>query len=130
MTFTSNGSKLMFNNVVVYQAPGYVEIEHQFNDKALVLYRPGHLYDSGPGDQYKSLESEELWKKVSRNVLMIDKDGNVLWRIQNHNYKNTPDAYLWARVHEDGTLIAYSNTGYRSKIDIETGKILDSDLVR
>ena len=129
MSFSAEDTRLMFNGVTVYEAPGPVVIEHEFNDKALILYWPGRLYDSGPGNRYKSLESEELWEQVSRNVLMVDKDGNVEWRIANFNYKNRPNFY-YRIAQDDQGWFATTSDDYLKKIDMETGEVLESSLSR
>jgi hypothetical protein len=116
----------MFNDRAVYQAPGPVEIVKEFNDKVLIFYNTHDLYDTSLAAENTPLESEEEWEKISRNILMVDKKGEIVWRIENFNYKNKPDRYIWA-AFENKEWYVYTKSGYLKTFDLNTGKILTSE---
>jgi hypothetical protein len=66
-----------------------------------------------------------------RNVLCVDEDGRILWQIEEFKgVKGRSSYYTNVWLAEDGKLHAYNPLGFDCLIDIETGKILESEFIK
>ena len=124
MKFRANKDVLLYAEKPIYSARGVITIENEHNGNALIVSHSRDISDSN-GNRQSAIRSEELWRDISCNVLLISKDGQIVWRIENFNYENEPDPYIRATL-DDGNWIAYTESGYLKEFDIETGKIINS----
>lgn len=115
--FTTNQADLLYQGKRIFTAPADLEIAEAFNNKVLVFY-----------ETYKILFTPENEENINRNIMMINSDGNIIWRIEN-TLKDEGNTY--ADLYKiDGLWKAYLYRGYRYDLDIETGKISNPMFVR
>ena len=91
-----------------------VEESISLGDKAIVLF---YVNDYEVGDMM-----------VGRNIVAYDKDGNELWRVEDHGLRRrserrAPDAFFDIRLDEEGRLWG-GTPGIYLEIDLGTGKII------
>lgn len=69
------------------------------------------------------------YSEIKQNVVAIDRDGSIRWRIEKAPEKGHYDAY--ADIFEDdGELRAYNLSGMNYKVDKETGDVSDGTFVK
>jgi outer membrane protein assembly factor BamB len=68
--------------------------------------------------------------EVNRNVYRLNREGEVLWRIQSDASGEDRQPYTNISFDESGTLKAYCWNGAEYSVDLETGTIDQGILVR
>jgi hypothetical protein len=75
----------------------------------------------------KIFNNDEL--ETLRNVFLVDKEGNVIWRVTSKD--DAPFVRSFASIdYKDGRLTAYRSHGFLYDIDIKTGVVTDTTFVR
>lgn len=74
---------------------------------------------------------------VGRNIIALDKSGNVVWRVQPfwhtvraEDGRKVPDSYRSLRLEEGNKIYSYQGIGYVCEIDPQTGKIIGEEYTR
>lgn len=125
MTYTFADNYLYSDGKIIYQAPSEIEgcLANSFNDSAVIVY-DGRALLEDPGLHLLAqpkVSDELLHEKINQNVLCIDRDGNILWRVE----KTSDYPYPFSQVFQkNGELWAYRDDREEYCIDPATGKIL------
>ena len=126
MNYQVDGNKLMINGKLVYEAAGEIEetVVNKFNaESIIIIYDPYYLVpDKDIPAIYRKVDDPELQKTINQNVLCIDKEGNILWRIEPTGDRPVDHAHLF---EEGGDLWVYRRDAEEYKIDPTNGKILE-----
>lgn len=66
---------------------------------------------------------------VNNNVVCYNGDGKYLWRIENQQYihETCPATAICLK---DGALLVYHRCGIEAEIDVQTGKVINSKLIK
>ena len=114
------------NGAVVYEAPAEIDdtLTHPFNSEAVVIIYDGFrlLPDDYHDITNPRLKDPELQKIINQNVLCIDSEGNMVWRIDSTDDRPIDFTHLF---EEDGNLWVYRRDAEEYKIDPSNGKILE-----
>lgn len=71
----------------------------------------------------------EDYPEIKQNVIAVNNDGSIRWRIEKAPEEGYYDAY--AGIFDvDGELRAYNLSGMNYKVDKETGKVSDGRFVK
>lgn len=122
---------ILYNNKEIYDALAPIRITHIFNYKILLLYNSNGLippYADPYGD--KKIISPEHLEMVNRNILMLDFDGQILWRIASDEDYYNP----WTVVGQDEgnpqAWFASTRHGYQYTLDVNTGALSNGIFMR
>lgn len=117
MKFTFSGKNLLNEKKeIIYTFPHKIEKLEQIKDKAFVL--TVGLEDRAHHSDY-----------VRNNVWCFDAKGNLLWQIETIKSAVQYDSYS-TMILEGGKLIAYTGSGIRCEVDMESGKILTKEFTK
>lgn len=128
MTYTFKKNKLYYESAEIYEAPTY--ITEIFNDTAsdhiFLMYRGRNLLPDDYHDITNPLlKDKELQILINQNVLCLDKEGNILWRIESTlDYPEDHVRFIKNRPGLEG-LWVYRRDAREFRIDPHNGKILD-----
>jgi outer membrane protein assembly factor BamB len=67
--------------------------------------------------------------ELGRNVIAVNKDGSVRWRIEKAPVETDPDSYAGI-FDDDGDLRAYNLCGMYYRVDRDTGEVSDGRFVK
>jgi hypothetical protein len=125
-----SNNTLLKDNKEIYSASGRIHIAHIFNEKILFLHDTSFLMPQGPElRRDKIVKSEEDLKSVNENVLMIDFNGNLLWKIKTPDRHFNPWTVLYTKENNFDWFVV-NQDGYRYNIDIINGNISNPVFVR
>jgi hypothetical protein len=67
-----------------------------------------------------------------RNVFLIDKDGNIIWRIHSSDDNDVwMGPFIGINYHkENGRITAYRWGGFLCEVDVKTGRVTKTDFVK
>ncbi len=126
MTFTwkKNDKNIYFDNHEIFVAPAEVlqVLTDVFDEKAVVFYNGQELFPEfdGPPALRPPLENRELHSLINRNIVLIDKEGKIVWRIEN----DSPglDPYGYVKANRDGWQVKRDD-GFLYDLEMNTGKV-------
>jgi len=119
---------IMVDGRIVYKAPSRIQEAVFLGERIVVVYSAHEILPRGsfPPDNWPRLTDDQI-QKASRNVLMLDLEGNIIWRIEpwvpsgerdwSHGYGGLlqiPKENIW-RI--------YNRKGWSMTIDINTGSL-------
>ena len=116
--YATDANNVFYNRELVYSAPGEIVKALPFG-KHLILH-----YDVLAED-INNVSEEEAYQ----NVLSIDFNGCVLWRLPKPEKTLVPafqPDYRNIRIDNEGSFWAGDGAAYENKFDPNTGKILES----
>lgn len=103
------------DGTLIFQAPGEIKSYFDYNGKLILHYKVANE------DKPKySIED------IARNVLSVDFNGNVLWRLEMPAKSTLPfqPNYQDLREDEEGNFWAFDG-GYTNRFEPDTGKIIE-----
>ncbi len=124
MHYTTDFNKLIVNGVAVYEAPAEIDdtlINPVVSESIMIMYDGFRLL---PDDYHDitnpKLKDPKLQEAINQNVLCIDKEGNIIWRIE-----STFD-YPIDHTHffTEGGVWVYRRDARDFMIDPANGKVL------
>ena len=130
-TFAKDSNELFYDERKIYSAPGplYKILTDIINDCAILIYWPQEFY---PKDKEgftinASIQDKKLKEVLNQNVLLIDKTGNIKWRIGTDT--DYPASYISVQ-HKDNKFIAFRGDDLEFDLDIHTGEISNPKYVK
>jgi len=125
MTFTYEKDTLLYDGKVVYKTIDQITdcITDEFNSYALIIYKAFGLipHTDLPVNLRPTITDSELQKKINQNMLCVDKNGQVIWRVAPTSNRSYDHVFFMSDT--DG-LWSHRRDGEEFKIDKKTGKIL------
>lgn len=126
MNYKVDGNKLIIEGKLVYEALGRIDdtLVNTFNSESIIiLYDAYHLVpDKDKPAIYRKVDDPELQKTINQNVLCIDREGKILWRIEPTGDRPVDHAHFF---EENGESWVYRRDAEEYKIDPTNGKILE-----
>jgi hypothetical protein len=68
-----------------------------------------------------STEKDFSKKENTENVYLIDNDNNIIWQVKTSNERFKDDMFVAIKRSENGDLIAKRFSGFKYKVDLNTG---------
>ena len=124
MDYKTDYNKLIIDDEVIYEAPAKIDeiILNPINAEAVLVMYDGFrlLPDDYHDITNPKIKDPKLQEAINQNVLCIDKNGNIIWRIE-----STFD-YPIDHTHffSEGGLWVYRRDAREFMIDPANGKIL------
>lgn len=110
-------STVKWEGRVIYDAPGAIKTHFNHQGNIILHYK----VDNNDKPRFPSEE-------IARNVLSLDFNGNVIWRLQMPERGTLPfqPNYQSLRIDDEGNFWAGDSRAYENRFDPNTGGILES----
>ena len=118
--YTHTANKVFYNEEIIFEAPGDISFAVPYKSN-LILH-----YNVSSQDISKVSKEEKC-----RNVLSIDFNGEVLWRLPKPDRGTLPfhPSYTTMAIGKSGAFWALDG-GYMNRFDPDTGEILERDFTK
>ena len=124
--YSIKGENLCFQDAVIYQAPNVIiDILDDLSGNTVIIYDGFHMlpsnynvFDTPP------LDNKELQATINQNVICINQNGEILWRIE--ETANWPEDHVRfiGSKKKIGELWTYRRDAWEFQIDPSNGKVL------
>lgn len=131
MLYTFKDKILYYNGTKIYEAQ--TDITSLFNDinndRAFIIYRGRNLLPEDYHDiMNPKIKDPKLQEAINQNVLCIDKEGNIVWRIEATLDYPEDHVRFTKKPPNNEDVWVYRRDAWEFKIDPQNGKILDRRL--
>ena len=127
MSYTFEGKILHYNGAKIYEAP--TDITSLFNDtnsnQVFIIYRGRNLLPNDYHDiMNPKIKDPKLQEAINQNVLCIDKEGNIVWRIESTLDYPEDHVRFTKNPPNNEDVWVYRRDAWEFQIDPKNGKIL------